>query len=287
MMRRSLLVFSASLFLAVADAPLAADGAIPIWQPTTISHSGKYVVTRNITSNSGEPTLTIAANNVQVDLNGFTLRHSGQMAVVVAATVNGIVVENGIIAADGSHEGVRFANVHQFAVRRLLVTKNGYNETGIALTGCEIGTVENNIIDGPFEASLMISGGHGIHVQHNVFRNTDCEAGAGFDADNSTFTDNTLQGCSSLGISGSGNLIARNNLRATTVGGARNRIEHNTFVNSQGYGLRITGSENFYADNFARGNLGNNCSSASASTDFCDEGINNTSAGNNFMPNQF
>jgi hypothetical protein len=38
------------LVLLQPNAVVAADGAIPIWEPMTIANPGAYVVTRNITS---------------------------------------------------------------------------------------------------------------------------------------------------------------------------------------------------------------------------------------------
>jgi hypothetical protein len=280
-MKRVLLIVVAGVLLALPDplfaaagaiaiSPPMADGAIAISQSMTIVRPGKYVVTRNITSASSAPVLTIAANNVQVNLNGFTLRHTGERAVVVADNVNSIVVDNGVIAADGSREGIRFTNVHQFVIRHLMVTKGGFNELGISLSGCETGSVEHNIVDGPFELSLDIVAGQGLRVEHNVFRNTDCEGGARLLADNSVFAENILLGCSSLEVGGSGNIVARNNLRAgLSVSGARNRIEQNTL---SGLGFATGSSENMYSDNFAGS--------------FSDLGTNNTSGGDNFMPNR-
>jgi Right handed beta helix region len=61
------------LFAATAlDAQAAVAGKTPIHNQTTITQSGSYIVTRNITATSG-PVITILADGVELDLNGFTL----------------------------------------------------------------------------------------------------------------------------------------------------------------------------------------------------------------------
>src|SRR5262245_66107010 len=61
------------VFLAAASPSIRADeGRIPIFQPTTITSTGSYVVTRDITVASGN-VITIQASYVTLDLNGKTL----------------------------------------------------------------------------------------------------------------------------------------------------------------------------------------------------------------------
>jgi hypothetical protein len=62
----------------------------------------------------------------------------------------------------------------------------------------------------------------------------------------------------------------------------------------QGHGLHISpiwaGNDNTIGRNTARGNPGGPCTAPPGpqnTTDFCDEGFNNTSFGDNFLPNLY
>jgi parallel beta-helix repeat protein len=53
---------------------LAAEGRTPVYLAgTLIGADGRYILTRNITGGGGIPVITIAAANVDLDLNGFTI----------------------------------------------------------------------------------------------------------------------------------------------------------------------------------------------------------------------
>jgi hypothetical protein len=96
---------------------------------------------------------------------------------------------------------------------------------------------------------------------------------------------------SDVEVKGTGNSLASNQIVGTTViiYGDRNVIENNLFSGYPYYfGLTLFGSDNVYRGNIARGNNGEpgDCSNPSATTDFCDEGANNTSHGDNYMPGQ-
>ena len=104
-MRRLLVLSFTALACLLAVLPCelpAADGAIPIWEPTIITEPGKYIVTRDIVGVPPSPVLTITVSNVHVDLNGFTLRIDGAPNVVLANSVTSVVLENGAIAYGGN-----------------------------------------------------------------------------------------------------------------------------------------------------------------------------------------
>ena len=261
------------------------DGRIRIFRPVTITEPGSYVVTRNIVGTSSNPVVRIASSNVQVDLGGFTFRTGGYGAGVIAENVESIVVENGNIIQEQGENGIGFYSVRHFSIRHLVVTKTDFSAGGgILLSNCENGTVEYNTVGGAFEGPLWISGSRNVIARHNVLSNTDCEAGVYLGGDALTLADNLLDACSSIHVSGSGNKIVNNDVRshswypAITVNGSRNRIEGNTLVDNPNGGLWFDefSSDNFYSDNFARGN----------GLDFRDEGTNNTSHGDNYMPDK-
>jgi hypothetical protein len=77
-------LFTVTLFVAMFAGSFlqAGDGKTPIWEATTLSSPGNYIVTRDIVTAAG-PVLNILMENVTVDLNGFTLRTADPSAAVV------------------------------------------------------------------------------------------------------------------------------------------------------------------------------------------------------------
>jgi len=93
--------------LCVLFSPLfAGDGKIPIYQATTIVSSGQYQITRNF-SVSGENGIVIQADDVTIDLGGFTITmttaHTG---ISIADGYTGITIRNGKIR--GGSEGIKY-----------------------------------------------------------------------------------------------------------------------------------------------------------------------------------
>jgi hypothetical protein len=103
------------LFLMAAAACLAmetqaADGRMHIAQhlmPVTITNAGSYVVTENLTGSNGMAGITINADDVTLDLNGFTLRGvAGSLdGIAVPTPRSDLVIINGIVR-DWGDDGV-------------------------------------------------------------------------------------------------------------------------------------------------------------------------------------
>ena len=85
-----------ALLVGGVPAARADQGRIPIFAPATLTQSGSYVLTRDLTITSAQ-SLTINADNVTVDLNGHTLSGvgSGARLIYVVPTYSGIRIENG------------------------------------------------------------------------------------------------------------------------------------------------------------------------------------------------
>jgi len=79
-----LIRFTIILFVLMVAGTLvvAGDGKIPIWEATTITASGHYIVTRDITTAAGSA-LNIQGRDVTVDLNGFTVATADANAAVI------------------------------------------------------------------------------------------------------------------------------------------------------------------------------------------------------------
>jgi hypothetical protein len=99
--------------------------------PVTINKPGAYFLTGNLTGTSGDG-ITIASDNVMIDLRGFTL--SGGPEGVDGIAVDGahynVVVENGTVTK-WSGDGINFNNARNSQVRNVQVSGNG--DTGISL----------------------------------------------------------------------------------------------------------------------------------------------------------
>lgn len=142
-MRRNLrtTILIAALALAATTA-FAAEGRTPIWEPTVITQSGRYIVTRDIPGGPGV-TIEIAANGVDLDLNGFVVGGGASPdPVILAAGVNDIAVHNGIVS-NGS-DGLFFDQIKNLRVERLQVLGPGAAGNGIVLKDVTDFTVRNN-----------------------------------------------------------------------------------------------------------------------------------------------
>jgi hypothetical protein len=299
-MKRTTLVTLCTVISAIAlNLSVAADGAIPIWEPTTITESGSYIVTRDIgcPAPSGPTAITIEADAVNIDLNGFTLC-SGE-PVIFAQEVYRIRIHNGTIEA--YEEAIKFDDVTEFAIHDLLI--RGFEDPCMVdLSGTE-GRFEKNALRGD-PGTLCVSGNQMV-VRDNRVSPTfeacggDIRVGACDDCqllDNSAvaitsdmnggiIAGNTIT--DSLVVSGNDNLVLENVVSSgggAEISGHRNHIKGNLFNFNSGFGLKITGNYSVYRSNTARGNSGSGCLGPSTA-DFCNQGAGNTSHGDNYMPN--
>lgn len=134
----------AVLVLSAAGAVFAAEGRIPIWTTGAINASGKYVVTRNITATAAGAMIDVMVDNVDIDLNGFTLDHGGFNGPCVNATgVARVTVRNGKLI--GGTDSVSTTNASQVVVEDLKIV--GSQGAGIRLdTTTEFHVRRNQIV---------------------------------------------------------------------------------------------------------------------------------------------
>jgi parallel beta-helix repeat protein len=250
---------------------LAAEGRTPVWLPnTTIATDGRYIVTRNITGAGGPGALiTIAASNVDLDLNGFTLDNSGAATPVIeiaviptevairdgillggvnsivntSATGQRVIVENVRIRDPFSH-AIHLTNIENPVIRRNHISMQcgDTGGHGIFLDGVAVfknGTVEHNSLRGPIDAISVIRGS-ALAVRHNRI-----EVPCG----NGILLDDSL-GC----------LIEKNTVSDADVSGIflrnsrGNKIYNNTFHRGEVNGVHIgpNSRDNFILDNVIR-----------------------------------
>jgi parallel beta-helix repeat protein len=270
---------------------LAADGAMPIWEPTEISESGSYVLTRDIVT-VVNPAILITADHVHLDLNGFRVEGSADIfaadVIQVSGGVKGTFIENGTVVGGGA--GVRLStNTTQFVLRDLTI-RGGRTGVGVASNSAR-GVIERNVIQECSDDGISVSG-DGMTIRDNIVSAS--VNGIVVESCNSCrIVGNTVQNTAISAISvnqGAGNLILRNSVSNAAAGirisqGGYHTVDSNLLSGNGGFGihLRDTSFENVYRANVSRNNGGVGCTGV-GNADFCDDGANNTSSGDNFMP---
>jgi parallel beta-helix repeat protein len=249
-----------------------------------ISQPGSYYLTTNLVGVSGKYGISIAANNVTLDLNGFALQGvsgSGSGIRIPSAQTN-ITVRNGSISGWSSQDGVESDSVSSFnlVVERLNVSAYG---VGISINGAGVvrdcqclnnaygiwsmggiisGCTANNNTFGIILYKGTVSG---CSAQNNLFEgivlNTSGTV-SGCDSENNGFSGINVSGsgCQIIGNTCAGNNAQANSSRAgLVIVGSNNRIENN-HVTASGYaGISVqSGSGNIIIKNSVSGNAANN-----------------------------
>ena len=135
---KSLDQLDAKLNQAIGEASEAsgkAEKRIPIpFHPFTINQPGSYYLTTNLTANPLGGGITIAADNVTLDLNGFTLAGVGTgKGIDLPQARKNVTVRNGTIRGWG--DGILAANLRNGRFEKLLVSDNTANGIGVTNGG--------------------------------------------------------------------------------------------------------------------------------------------------------
>ncbi|MCP3980598.1 MAG: hypothetical protein GY716_14950 [bacterium] len=177
---RRVAFWSVVLVLAAVVPAGAEEGKIPIFEPTVITESGKYIVTRAITHSAKIVDIVgTGVEKVEIDLNGFDLTlTTGMQSVIEATGLKRLVVRNGSLTTTGrgiraygviggggelstevtledlevrnGTEGLRLDDVSTFAVRRCILTNQ--SREGIFVVGAgssepvQAGLIESNVV---------------------------------------------------------------------------------------------------------------------------------------------
>jgi parallel beta-helix repeat protein len=168
------------LLVSASTPVLAAEGRTPIYAPTVINASGKYVVTRNISGTGGTPAIQISANSVDLDLNGFVIDGGGSAGIQVLGgdevRIHGGSIYNATVGVRFGPAGVyrsvledlnihvptvagiRIDETNNFAIRRVLVS-NGFPATG---------KIESCQLSGGGGQGISIGGGSSVTIEGNT-----------------------------------------------------------------------------------------------------------------------
>ncbi len=123
---------------------------IPISTTTTISSPGSYYLTTNIVTSGGTPGITISADNVTVDMNGFSILGSGATGngISIYSGVNNVVVQNGTIR-DCYYHGIYAANTTNCIFRNLRSLNNARrNSAYIGIRSGSCAQVKDCLVSG-------------------------------------------------------------------------------------------------------------------------------------------
>ncbi len=263
---------------------------IPISQPAsaasfpiTISQSGSYYLTGNITGAAGKDGIWITAHDVTLDLNGFALNGVPGSGAGVSSTTYGVTVENGSVGYWGSSgiSAVLGSNGHyrQLELRSngdigLLVAGDGIVEDTVATNNGSRGISLNGhgIIRGCYTA---LNGWEGIYISGAAVVEANTAVGNGSSGisvagSGATISGNAVRGNASVGVwvqpgvhdeTISGNTVSNNSGGGILVEGTRGRVEGNTVTGNDAitvpFGIRVNGTHNFIVRNSATYNVDN------------------------------
>jgi hypothetical protein len=247
----SVLVLLAGVVGAEAGTPISSCGA-------TLTEPGTYVLTANVTT-AGATCITVAADSVTIDLNGFEISRSGPPGPSTGIADSGghkaTAVRNGTITGFfpfginlGGGTGSLVDSVILFGTGEPVVVGAGStvrnstihdNNSGIVFVG-GAGFVRNNTI----YKSVTVGVSAGGHAHMTVTGNTIAQHD--FDGirvgDHSTVTDNVVLG---NGVSAGANAI---------TGGSHTVVNGNTVLdNTVGFGITV-GDHSTVNDNVVNNN---------------------------------
>ena len=170
-------------------------------QPYTISSKGSYYVTTNLSG-----VLTISADQVTLDLMGYTLRSSSGDAISIPANQQDLVVKNGIISGSSIGVDARYLRGSNSRFQNLTVSDNSF-------CGLYIGSdclVENCLLisNGTYGVQSSSAGRLEVRNCRILGSSTDGLVAAG----GSRIIGNTIENCGADGLrlTGSGSIVEEN-----------------------------------------------------------------------------
>jgi hypothetical protein len=274
------LTSAALVGLALLAAPLAAgDGVVEINQtvveqglppcnggagfPCVIDKGGSYRLTGNLEAPAGYGGISIAADNVTLDLGGFTVQgHGGATSGIAAAvsTIKGVAVTHGVVT--GFAAGVALAD----SSRVVEVTASGNTGHGISVgrssqvdrcvargnTLYGIWVVEGSRVTGCNADSTLV----GFAAVGSIVTASTASgnSGDGFEFTGSVLTDNVAVGNGSNGFI---SMITGNPTR-------RCHLSRSIALSNTGLGLQAMGNLAYEDNTFANNNGGGDQLSAGA-----------------------
>lgn len=215
--------FLCTVLLGSTTALMAQDPRTPISAlPFNITMQGSYYLTTNLTANGSGEGITISADNVTLDLDGFALSGggSGQVAgIMVSGTHKNIVIKNGTVRG-WTNGGVNAWSAYNSVIQSLRVSNNSAQSTFFNIAALSIGS-DSTVKDSFVTQNTYC---HGIMAGNASFV-TNCVAsgnssGAGIKAMDRCYLLSNISDSNGNGITmGSGNRIESNSCTANISAG--------------------------------------------------------------------
>jgi parallel beta-helix repeat protein len=258
------------LMLALAVPTHAGEGRTPLFEPTTIVADGKYIVTRDIVGGGVAPVIDVAAANVDIDLNGFTLSNGAGLGdvITVSVPVTQVTIRNGTLDGGGSSIDATLAAGGEKIVIEDIKSQSAGGDA-IHILDIESPVIRRAVIEGAAGAGILIDGA-GLHLA----KIEDCTIrevvgiGISFTTGSATIQNNKVNSGAASTIllsTASGSLVSDN----TVVGGPGtgilltngdgNRLFNNVVRDMGLHGIQI---DALSTDNAALNNSVSNCGAA-------------------------
>lgn len=228
--------------------------------PFTINQRGSYYLTANLTGSAGANGISINANDVTIDLRGFTLVGVAGSAdgIRVTGSRTNIAIYNGVVR-DWSNDGIDCSSAYNSQLRDLRTSNNSFEGMQVGTGGLVLHcTSQANGEDGIdagngctiTACSASANRQSGITVDDGGIV-SDCSASA-----NSLHGIQARSGCRLVNNTGDGNGVGASTGAGLQTTGTENRVEGNNLTGND-TGLHINGTNNIVADNTVRGNADN------------------------------
>lgn len=269
--------------------------------PFTITNAGSYYLTTNLTGVSGTNGITIAANNVALDLNGFALLGvPGSIDAIIVETSNqtNLIVRNGNVSGWGGG-GVFGNNAYNSLCEHVTVSDCAFDGITLASGGvsdCTVsscgGTAINVALSGTVTGCSALScGANGITVSSGTLSGCIIQACSNYAVGGFTLT---VSGCTvancSLGIDVTQGTVSGCTVYQNAAGGIY--LASGTV---SGCVFKYNGASGIYAGGNGNGRsvvVGNTCIGNNTSGNTADAGIvvfnsNNRVEDNNVVGNGY
>ena len=138
--------------------------------PYTISSSGNYFLTGDLSVGSGNTAITINSSGVTLDLNGFTITSTSSPAAGTAILINGaftdVTILNGHIVSSvtysgGTYSGNGFQNGISSPSSPLNVRVSGVTVSGVSNQGIYLANTTSSVVD---SCIVHVAGASGIYA---------------------------------------------------------------------------------------------------------------------------
>jgi hypothetical protein len=223
--------------------------------PFTITNSGSYYLTGVLSGTGTNHGITVAANSVTIDLNGFGLRNGGPfIAILVSGARTNIVVRNGSISGWGEAIDGNL-NAHNMLVEHVIASGNSSYGILAGYTSivrdciCQSNTFAGISVNSGLVCNCAVTdnGGTGITASSGVVRDCQVQSSGsiGISVQSCTVSGCFVQGSGESGIyvDSTGSQIVGNDCVGNNTGNvanhagifvnnSNNRIEANHVINS-------------------------------------------------------